>query len=188
MPRLPIPNLSISTTQPLNGYGGYPATQLPLPTGRAMSMAYPGQMGWSQPGIVPTSAGPIQPSPQNYALSPFSEQPRRQSPYAMPSAISSPTSAGFPVHTPGPTHLSPSYFLAQRNSPYRPVRSVNTLLVPPPSASQNPHHLAFDQMHYQTLGKSLNERKTGVVPYLQQDTWSQPAPQWPSLPQPSFQG
>ncbi|KAL5342303.1 cyclin-domain-containing protein [Aspergillus crustosus] len=102
------------------------------------------------------------------------------SPYPVSSATISPAGSAYAVHTPT-THLSPSFFLANRNSPYRPVRSVNTLLIPPPSASlEHQRTIPFDHMHYQSLGKST-ERRTGLLPYLHHETW----PQGPYIP-PSF--
>jgi hypothetical protein len=87
-------------------------------------------------------------------------------------------------------HPSPSYFLSNRNSPYRPVRGVSTLLVSPPSAAVHnaPHQLPLHQMHYHPLAKSRTEYKTGVVPYMHQAAWSgmyQPQ-HWPQMPQPNF--
>ncbi|PFH62285.1 hypothetical protein XA68_14280 [Ophiocordyceps unilateralis] len=74
-----------------------------------------------------------------------------------------PGSAG--VHT--PMSSSPSVYLQQRNSPYKPIRHVNTLLYPPPSASLDQYHLSVpvqpNQMHYQPLGRRHDVR-TGVVP------------------------
>jgi hypothetical protein len=69
------------------------------------------------------------------------------------------------LHT--PISHSPSIYLQQRNSPYKPVRNVNTLLYPPPSAFLQQYHLPNpvlpNQMHYQPLGKR-NEYRTGIVP------------------------
>lgn len=74
------------------------------------------------------------------------------------------------IHTPmahTPISNSPSFYLQQRNSPYRPIRHVNTLLYPPPSASLDQYHLSVPiqptQMHYQPLGRRHDVR-TGVVP------------------------
>lgn len=68
------------------------------------------------------------------------------------------------MHT--PVSLSPSIYLQQRNSPYKPVRHVNKLLHPPPSSLQH-YHLANTlpptQMHYQPLGRR-NDLRTGIVP------------------------
>ncbi|KAK4215530.1 hypothetical protein QBC37DRAFT_439504 [Rhypophila decipiens] len=73
------------------------------------------------------------------------------------------TSSG--VHT--PISYSPSVYLQQRNSPYRPVRHINTLLYPPPSAFLQQYHLVNsvppNQMHYQPLGRR-NEVRTGILP------------------------
>ncbi|EED14870.1 mucin, putative [Talaromyces stipitatus ATCC 10500] len=179
---MPVPRLSQPTTyQPVSN-GLVPPTlpastlpqQLPLPHVRAMTTVYP-PSSWSQP--IPSTVTPV-PAVQNqnpmalYNPSTVSlpDPSRRQSPYSatVSSDAVSPSSA-FHVHTPQ-THLSPSFFLVNRNSPYRPVRAVNTLLIPPPSASlHQPRHLSMDQMHYQPLGKSFTERRTGVLPYLHPD-------------------
>ncbi|KAK3313305.1 hypothetical protein B0H66DRAFT_577386 [Apodospora peruviana] len=70
------------------------------------------------------------------------------------------------VHT--PISHSPSHYLQQRNSPYRPVRQPHTLLYPlPPSAFLQQYHFANtvppNQMHYQPIGRR-NEVRTGIVP------------------------
>ncbi|KAK0647181.1 hypothetical protein B0T16DRAFT_429710 [Cercophora newfieldiana] len=68
------------------------------------------------------------------------------------------------MHT--PISHSPSVYLQHRNSPYKPVRHVNTLLHPPPSGLQQyhfPNALPPTQMHYQPLGRR-NELRTGIVP------------------------
>lgn len=66
-----------------------------------------------------------------------------------------------------PISNSPSVYLQQRPSPYKPVRHVNTLLYPPPSAFLHQYHISNgvppSQMHYQPLGRR-NEFRTGVVP------------------------
>jgi hypothetical protein len=65
-----------------------------------------------------------------------------------------------------PISNSPSVYLQQRPSPYKPVRHVNTLLYPPPSAFLHEYHFSNvppTQMHYQPLGRR-NEFRTGVVP------------------------
>ena len=176
VPRLPMPNLSISTTNQQNGYGSSPS-QLPIPSCRAMSSVYPGsnrgaQNGMQLPSIQPSSY--MSHSGGARSASTTSEYQNRQSPYANGSATPSPTSYNFPQHQHTPNGLSPSGFPIPRNSPYKPIRGVNTLLVPPPSASlHQPQHLSYDQMHYQPLGKPISERKTGVLPYMPFNTWSQ---------------
>jgi hypothetical protein len=68
------------------------------------------------------------------------------------------------VHT--PFSQSPSVYLQQRASPYKPVRQVNTLLYPPPSAFLQEYHFGngvpATQMHYQPLGR--REIRSGVLP------------------------
>jgi len=110
-----------------------------------------------------------------------------QGSFGVSSAAVSPAVSAYSVHTPQ-THLSPSFFLANRNSPYRPVRSVNTLLIPPPSSSlQQQRSVPFDHMHYQPLGKS-STRKTGLLPYIQPDAWNQAPYLHPIYPPTSYAG
>ncbi|VUC32159.1 unnamed protein product, partial [Clonostachys rosea] len=73
------------------------------------------------------------------------------------------------MHTPiaqTPMSHSPTFYLQQRNSPYKPIRHVNTLLYPP-AASLDQYHLSVPleptQMHYHPLGRRHVVR-TGVVP------------------------
>ena len=80
-----------------------------------------------------------------------------------PPYASSPLTEGFPNGVRTPISQSPSIYLQQRPSPYRPIRHVNTLLYPPPSASLHEYHLTPSQMHYQPLGRR-NEVRTGIVP------------------------
>jgi hypothetical protein len=181
-PRLPVPNLSISTSQPMNYNSASSLSQniplLPPLSGRAMSTVYPSTpSSWAPHLPVLTPTGP--PSHSGY-----STPTRRQSPHSVQELLSlgsSPISAHFPGQNPG--HISPSFFLQQRSSPYKPVRHVNTLLYPPPSASMQDYSANVDQMHYQPLGKR-NDYRRGVVP----DYASHPAPyqHWPVLPQPNF--
>ena len=191
LPRLPVPNLSITTNHSTNNYAGPHPAHLPLPGGRAMSIAFPGLNNWAQTNGAPPSVGPPTLNPHAHAVSPYGDANRsqRQSPYPIISANSSPNSASFPQSSLSHTHVSPSVVLMQRSSPYRPVRNVNTLLVPPPPASMynQPQHIGYDQMHYQPLGKT--ERKTGVVPYMHHEAWPQlhQIPQWPSLTQSNYQ-
>ena len=169
MPRLPMPNLTISTNHPYGSYHGSSPAQLPMPS-RSVSTAFPGPSRWPQNGMLPS----LQPSYfQGTAISPMSEWPSKRSPYPPGSGTPSPTSHNFPSSHQTPSHHSPSGYPISRSSPYKPVRSVNTLLVPPPSASMHdpPLHLGFDQMHYQPLGKPISERRAGVLPYMHHDNW-----------------
>lgn len=88
---------------------------------------------------------------------------------AATAAYSHHAAAASGVHT--PIAHSPSVYLQQRPSPYKPVRYVNTLLHPPPSAFLQQYHLCGGgaapvppaNMHYQPLGRR-NDVRTGVVP------------------------
>ncbi|MCJ1478852.1 hypothetical protein MMC13_007536 [Lambiella insularis] len=179
-PRLPVPNLSISTNGHLSTYPGPYSAQLPFPIGRAMSTVY--SSGAPHPTILPT---PSYSNDSPSTLPPMNEQLRR--PQNAGSRTASPTAASLAQSS--QDLLSPSGYPSQRSSPYKPLRGVNTLLVPPPSASlHNPsQRLGYHNMHYQQLGKPLSERKTGVVPHMHHEPWFQvpQMAQWPSLPQPS---
>ncbi|KAJ5130673.1 uncharacterized protein N7515_006712 [Penicillium bovifimosum] len=157
----PLPT-SYSTPQTLSqGASHLPAIIPPI---------YNRPPNWQQ--MPPLSVPPM--SSGVYNTAPLSDLGRHyQGPFGVSSAAASPAISAYSVHTPQ-THLSPSFFLADRNSPYRPVRSVNTLLIPPPSSSlQQQRSIPFDQMHYQPLAKGTTSRKTGLLPYIQPDAWSQ---------------
>ena len=190
--------------------------QLPLPTARTQSLVYPPPppIQWSQASSTSTtpSAAPMRPKLQMRGLSVQPEFSRQGSPYHAESITSSPVCSSYPPSSSQQSFTqsqpqsqssqpqsfpqsqplnrrSPSYFLEQRNSPYRPVRGVTTLLVPPPAAStlQNaPQHVALEQMQYQPLGRPFHERRQGPVPYLHREAWpdSHQFNQWPApLPQ-----
>lgn len=185
VPRLPMPNLSISTNNQSGGYHGSSPAQLHMPA-RSMSTAFPGPGRWPQNGMLPS----LQPSTyfSGNVISPMNEWPSRRSPFRPGSTSPSPTSLNFPHSQQTPSHPSPSGYTVSRSSPYKPVRSVNTLLVPPSSASMHdpPQHLGFDQMHYQPLGKPISEQRAGVLPYMHHDTWPHSQQTSHSLPQPHF--
>ena len=183
VPRLPVPNLKISTSQPMStGYNSASSLNgpvLPPIGGRAMSSVYPTTPSWTPhlPVLTPTGP-PSQHGP--HSAGGYTTPSRRQSPHSVQELLSlgsSPISANFP-HNPG--HISPSLFLQQRNSPYKPVRHVNTLLYPPPSGSIQGFSANPSQMHYQPLGRR-NDYRPGVVP-----EYSYPYQQYPVLPQPNF--
>lgn len=164
MPRLPLPRLPTATGVTSNHH----LAPLNLPTTRAMANIYPPSTTatWSNP-VTPVS----QPGLYNQPIPSLGDLSRSQS--NMNSAHTSPN--GYATVTPVLPGLSPSYFLTNRSSPYRPVRNVNTLLYPPPSAAmQNAtRNVPHDQMHYQPLSKMNLERRQGPVPYHQQDGWHQ---------------
>ncbi|KAL2158113.1 hypothetical protein VTH06DRAFT_4681 [Thermothelomyces fergusii] len=138
-------------------------------SGRALSMVFPTTTyPPSQP--APASGGAVTPT-TSFPSAGYSTPAKRLSPQSTLAAYpgSSPlvmgNGTGSGLHT--PISHSPSVYLQQRNSPYKPVRHVNTLLYPPPSAFlqqyQLPNPVLPNQMHYQPLGKR-NEYRTGIVP------------------------
>lgn len=180
-PRLPVPNLSISTSQPTsNTYHHTPTSMsqnppvLPPLNGRAMSIAYPTTPNtWTPqlPMLTPSGSHSVSSTPN-----------RRHSPHSVQDLLAyavSPISGNFPGHN--HANVSPSVFLQQRSSPYKPIRHVDTLLYPPPSASMHEYSINTDSIHYQPLGKR-NDYRSGVVPdyahHYQQHR--------PVLPQPNF--
>ncbi|GFF60927.1 meiotically up-regulated gene 80 protein [Aspergillus udagawae] len=182
IPHLPRPNLPVSSHTLVPSI---PATtpQQPSTAGGAMPpTTYSSSTTWAPSVPHVTTVPPVLNGIYHTPISLPDPGRYHASPYGMSSATVSPAVSAYSVHTPQ-THLSPSFFLANRNSPYRPVRAVNTLLIPPPSTSlQQQRSVPFDHMHYQPLGKTATERKTGVLPYLHHEAW----PQGPFI-QPNFQ-
>ncbi|KAJ5204471.1 uncharacterized protein N7498_005350 [Penicillium cinerascens] len=173
---LPPPNLTasnpVSHCLPTPSTSQFPCSgvsQLPIPAPMQPICNRPSNWGQHIPNVpVPGVPAGIYNAPSLPDLG-----RHNPSPFAVSSGTVSPAVSAYSVHTPQ-THLSPSFFLANRNSPYRPVRSVSTLLIPPPSASlQQQRSVPFDHMHYQPLGKGTSDRKTGLLPYIQPDVWSQ---------------
>lgn len=166
VPQLPLPTLP----NPANRNGSQLAP-LPLPGPRAMSAVYPNTTGHSQP-VTQITAGPpnmpLMPNPGMGVMASGSLVPSRAG-----SAHTSPTNL-YGSGTPTRPGLSPSYFLMNRSSPYRPVRHVNTLLYPPPSgAMQHPiKNIDYQQIHYQSLSKSDSQLRSGPMPCLQPDAWA----------------
>lgn len=176
---IPLPQQHTAPTQVKN----WSELSLPAPGGRSMAMVYPPPVQWQQPAGTPTSTA----APPLHNYTPTADRSRQISPFP-PSAGNSPVSASFPASTSASRQLSPSYFLNQRQSPYRPVRGVHTLLVPPPQTSiHNPaRNVAYDQMQYQSLGRPMTERRTGYLPYTDRSAWPEnnqfnqlPIPQQP---------
>lgn len=156
---LPTPSLTVNTNTASCSTSNLP-NHLPLPVTRAMSTVYtPVTSSW--PPQTVTSTLPLN-LPSVLAMNP--DLSRRASPYQLNSSTNiSPSLSAYSSQT--PTRLSPTSIL-DRNSPYRPVRAVNTLLFPPPATSLQPTRpLAMDMMHYQSLGRPVTERRTGVLPY-----------------------
>ncbi|KAJ5082553.1 hypothetical protein N7532_011596 [Penicillium argentinense] len=165
--RLPPPNLP-SSSNPMSQHLPLTAmSQLPA----LMPPVYNRTQNWAQQ-LPPAGVSSVPSGMYNGpSLPELGRHP--QGPYGVSAGTVSPAVSAYSVHTPQ-NHLSPSYFLENRNSPYRPVRSVNTLLIPPPTSSLQPQRsVPFDHMHYQPLGKTSADRKTGLLPYIQHDAWSQ---------------
>jgi hypothetical protein len=166
VPRLDIPRLAASI--PLSNTLPMP---LPVASNRAVAGVYPAATSaYSQP-VTPISA-----VPQNLlqtATLGMGDGHRAIS--NLPSSNHTSPSNGYDNVTPTLPGLSPSYFLTHRTSPYRPVRHVNTLLIPPPPAAlQVPvRNVPYDQIHYQPLSKAGTERRTGPLPFFQTEGWQQ---------------
>lgn len=151
--------------------------QMPaLPQGRAVSTLYNPVTSWSHPMPAVTSVAVSAPPTQT----PDVGQRHGHYPVTTSAAAISPSSS-FSFQAPQ-NHLSPSFLLVDRNSPYRPVRAVNTLLIPPPNTSLHARNLPVDQMHYQPLAKSAAERRKGVLPYVHHSAWPQGPFAEPNLP------
>lgn len=192
--RLPIPNLTLNTahhappvTQPQYPSAAYSMPQAatlslpPLEPGmRAMSTVYaPPTTSWA-----PTNTGSSQPTMPS---APVLTTPTSHYPPTSNATYGTPTKRLSPINTIGtanyngssplheqfphngfatPISHSPSVYLQQRDSPYRPIRHVHTLLNPPPSTSLQGYHLpaiAPSQMHYQPIGRR-DDYRTGIVP------------------------
>ena len=204
--RLPVPRLSVSNGGSSAGFfsNSYPA-QLPPPSTRPAAWSSQGSQNWphhnsrnpSPLTIPPSSSAPNLPpliaphqyTPSTNSSSTISQHTLNTNSTTTISRDNSPTNGSFSQQS-TQVLLSPSGYPTQRSSPYRPVRGVNTLLVPPPSASLHlpAQQVGSQNMHYQPIGRPVSERKTGVVPYLHpQDGWmanAQPNMPWPTLPQP----
>lgn len=189
-PRLPVPNLTISTSQPYthgyNGANGYPqhVPLLPPLSGRSMSTVFPTTPTWTPqlpnpqlPMLTPTGSNSNGSHHNIPNTNGYHTPSRRTSPHSVHDLLSlgsSPVSANYQQN-----YNSPSFYLQQRASPYKPVRHVNTLLYPPPSASMHDYSVMnASQMHYQPLGKRNDYRQGIAYPSNNQNQWT--------LPQPNF--
>ncbi|ETS83671.1 hypothetical protein PFICI_05547 [Pestalotiopsis fici W106-1] len=169
--RLSVPHLTLDTSQvippsvPYQATPNYPQAQAPVslpPIGtgmRAMSTVYPHATTWASQGPILATCGPQ--TPAFTAPVHFGTPTKRHSPGSLAVYNSSPLVESFAAtHT--PISNSPLAYLQQRNSPYKPVRPVNTLNYPPPSIPLSEYHLGSAQMHYQPLGR--RNVRTGIVP------------------------
>lgn len=174
VPRLTLPSMSVPPSQSsTNAYHALPHQQLPplVVPNRAMAMVYPNtnsQNVTPQP-LTASAAASQQPSQIHSSYQSRQHSPRALSTDPSPSGHLPPSTSALQP----PSQISPSYFLQQRNSPYRPVHNVNTLLHPPPSAAMQhrSQNLDYSQMHYQPIGKASQQRQSGRLPYIAQNIW-----------------
>ena len=149
-----------------------PALSVHVPVQRAMDGLLPPLPGRSM-AMVYAQHSPAAGPPTHYNFSPsMSYGGGSRSPYSAHHSVgSSPITPIFGHHQQQQQQQqrSPTWILGNRESPYRPVRGVNTLLVPPPHIDAQPPQIAYEQMHYQPLAKARAEYKTGVVPYHHQE-------------------
>ncbi|KAB8360618.1 hypothetical protein FH972_024356 [Carpinus fangiana] len=177
-PSLPAPTSLPQPLQPLHTPTfSRTSTLTPISAERATHSQSLPPFAWSTSLAIPslaTAHHPATPVQSTVGHGSYAVQPTQHSSY--------PSSAS---HTTSQSSLSPSYFLHQRSSPYRPVRHMSTLLVPQPTnqVPQSANQIAYDQMHWQTLGKSQGQRHTGRVPYLHREAWPQShqVEHWPSV-------
>ena len=176
--RLPVPD---GQGPPTSHSQQYCLNPLPLSTARPMPTSYPTSISVPFDAVTPSMAmSSSNSSSYIHPLPNLTEQSKNR--FGSIASTSSPLSYGPST----PNQRSPLSALEARKSPYRPLRGVNTLLIPPPLTSyQNiARNIHVEQMQYQPLGKTLTEARTGVVPYLPYNTWSQP---WNGAAQPSYQ-
>lgn len=166
LPRLPMPRLPLSVNTGPSSDNHLAPLQLPAARTIANNFTPTSLSSWSNP-VTPAAQVDLfqQPIPSLGDLS--------RSHSAIQSARTSPNA--YTTVTPVHQGTSPSYFLTNRQSPYRPVRHVNTLLYPPPSTALQPQARAVghDQIHYQPLSKIDFERRSGPVPYHQPEGYYQ---------------
>ena len=187
VPRLPLPNIPSSGE---HGGHGLSANHLPMPVTRAMASVYSAPTRWPQGGMQLPSLPASQHFSTPTSMSDSSGNViSRPSPYGPASGSSSPNSYSFPPPQGStPAGLSPSGMPLARHSPYKPVRGVHTLLVPPPLAAvfHAPQQLSYEQMRYQPLGQPRSETRAGVLPHFPFETWSNSHQMQHYLPNPNF--
>ncbi|CAN8096585.1 unnamed protein product [Discula destructiva] len=166
-------NHSVQQTQP----APFTVSLPPLDPGtRAMSTVYSASSTtatWA-PAQTATSGGSMQHHGQPALITPTNQYPPTSN-YGTPTKRLSPINSltpagtynGSPLHDYSGFHTpishSPSVYLQQRHSPYKPIRHVRTLLNPPDMQGYQLPAIAPSQMHYQPLGHR-NVERTGIVP------------------------
>lgn len=162
---LPIPSI------PSMSFG----LTLPEPGSRAMSMVFPNQ---AQAGVQTSAPVPVHPLTHNISIPSVGSQSRTSSPYLHQGSNTSSPSSVYPPQQ--PQHLSPSYFLGNRSSPYRPVRGVQSLLIPQAQAPVPPP-MNMDQIQYQPLAKARSQYRNGILPYMSTELAWGPSTHRPTL-------
>ncbi|OAA63697.1 cyclin-related 2 [Niveomyces insectorum RCEF 264] len=163
---------ALTTTAPTTTAGSSYAHQPPLLTTTGPNMMGHASSVLATGGTTPTSFTAPSFGTPTKRMSPLNAlTPGAGSVYAA-ATTSSPLTESFPhmaggVHT--PMSHSPSIYLQQRASPYRPIRNVHMLLNPPPSSSlqefqtTGPVLIPPTQMYYQPLGRR-HDLRSGIVP------------------------
>lgn len=177
------PSIYQSSAAPLPvQYEAYHPPTLPASTTSVPATGFPSAAPQSHPPMAYTTPSKHQHTPVSLA-SAYTSSPMAEPLFGAASGMHTPIALT-------PISHSPSVYLQQRASPYKPIRHVNRLLYPPPSASLDQYHLAVPvpptHMHYQPLGRR-NDLRTGVVPEFivynrGQQSLSQHAPQVPYAP------
>ncbi|CAD6506210.1 BgTH12-07137 [Blumeria graminis f. sp. triticale] len=171
---LPVPNLMVSKNITMNSamkpitsqtlvlppLGSLPSANSRTPS--SMYVANPTTPSWAPPSSFNNPGVPFT-SQHNY-----STPSRHASPHCatalqdLRSYNTSPNNSKFSTH---PGHISPSIFLQQRSSPYKPIRNVQTLLYPPSFGSSQENFVCAEEMRYRPLGKKNENIRSGVVPH-----------------------
>lgn len=172
------PNYSVPQAQ----NSSYTVSLPPLEPGmRAMSTVYAAPTttaSWA-PAPTATSGGSMQqpPAPLVTPTNPYPSTSTYGTPTKRLSPINSLTAVGAyngssPLHEYSGFHTpishSPSIYLQQRHSPYKPIRHVRTLLNPPNIQGYQLPAIPPSQMHYQPIGRR-NDERTGIVPEYRHD-------------------
>lgn len=181
LPQFAAPSYSVPQPQPATFNVSLP----PLDPGvRAMSTVYtvPSSTAAWAPAQTATSNGSLQHHGQPPHVTPTAQYPSTSN-YGTPTKRLSPinnlTSVGPYNGSPSlhdyngfhtPVSHSPSIYLQQRHSPYKPIRNVRTLLNPPSVQGYQLPAIAPSQMHYQPLGHR-NVERTGIVPEYRHDAY-----------------
>ena len=162
-PRLPMPNLSISTSGQSNSYNYSHGTQLPAPN-RSSNGQTPGSSRWPQSNQLPSlpQPSPFPPSSANFPGN--ADWQNRQSPYGAGSATPSPTSYHFPQSQHTPTHLSPRAIQSHVTHPTSPSE-VSTPYLFLPLLRRYTIRRRIWVMTRCTISHSANRASAGAAPF-----------------------